>query len=97
MLTRLDLRGPDADPRVALAAASTAVDEPVEIVREIIADVRRRGDAAVRDFTARFDGCEIDELRVPAEELTAVAEESGQLGDGLSGTVDELFLRTRKR
>ena len=31
------------------------------------------------------------------EELTAVAEESGQLGDGLSGTVDELFLRTRKR
>jgi DNA-binding IclR family transcriptional regulator len=31
------------------------------------------------------------------EELTAVAEESSQLADGLSGTVDELFLRTRKR
>ena len=31
------------------------------------------------------------------EELTAVAEESGQLRDGLTTTVDELFLRTRKR
>ena len=74
MLTRLDLRGPDADLRVALAAASHAVDEPVEIVREIIHEVRRRGDAAVRDFTARFDGCEIDELRVPASEMAAALE-----------------------
>jgi len=31
------------------------------------------------------------------EELTSVAEESAQLGEGLTGTVDELFLRTRKR
>ena len=31
------------------------------------------------------------------EELTAVAEESGPLHDGLTGTVDELFIRTRKR
>jgi acetyl-CoA synthetase len=31
------------------------------------------------------------------EELTSVAEESSQFADGLSGTVDELFLRTRKR
>ncbi len=74
MLTRLDLRGPDTDLRVALAAASHAVDEPVEIVREIIAEVRRRGDAAVRDFTARFDGCEIDDLRVPEAEVAAALE-----------------------
>jgi DNA-binding IclR family transcriptional regulator len=32
------------------------------------------------------------------EELTAVAEEgTGAMSDGLTGTVDELFLRTRKR
>jgi IclR family transcriptional regulator, acetate operon repressor len=31
------------------------------------------------------------------EELTAVAEQASVLHDGLAGTVDELFLRTRKR
>jgi DNA-binding IclR family transcriptional regulator len=31
------------------------------------------------------------------EELTAVAEEESPLSEGLTGTVDELFLRTRKR
>jgi DNA-binding IclR family transcriptional regulator len=31
------------------------------------------------------------------EELTAVAEEESPLHEGLTGTVDELFLRTRKR
>jgi DNA-binding IclR family transcriptional regulator len=31
------------------------------------------------------------------EELTAVAEDEGAVSEGLAGTVDELFLRTRKR
>jgi histidinol dehydrogenase len=74
MLSRLDLRGPDADLRVALAAASNTADEPVELVREIIEDVRRRGDAAVRELTARFDGCTIGDLRVTAEEIEAAVE-----------------------
>ncbi len=74
MLSRLDLRGPDADPRVALAAAATPVDEPVGPVREIIDDVRRRGDAALRELTARFDGCTIEELRVPAADLHAALD-----------------------
>jgi histidinol dehydrogenase len=74
MLSRLDLRGPDADPRVALAAASLPVDEPVEAVRGIIEDVRRRGDRAVRELTARFDGCEIDGLRVPPGEIRAALD-----------------------
>ena len=65
MLSRLDLRGRDADPRVALAAATQPADEPVELVRDIINDVRRRGDEAVRELTAKFDGCEIEDLRVP--------------------------------
>ncbi|MGZ4802939.1 MAG: histidinol dehydrogenase [Acidimicrobiia bacterium] len=76
MLSRLDLRGPDADPRVALAAASNVADEPVALVREIIDDVRRRGDAAVRELTARFDGATIDELRVPASEIQAALDET---------------------
>ncbi len=71
MLSRLDLRGPDADPRVVLASASPPLDEPVELVREIIEAVRARGDVAVRELTARFDGCAVDELRVPAHRLQA--------------------------
>ena len=69
MLSRLDLRGPDADPRVALAAATSTAAEPVEAVREIIDAVRAGGDAALRELTARFDGCTIDDLRVPAAEI----------------------------
>jgi histidinol dehydrogenase len=71
MLSRLDLRGPDADLRVALAAATSTADEPVEAVREIIEAVRAGGDVALRKLTARFDGCTIDDLRVPAAEIRA--------------------------
>jgi histidinol dehydrogenase len=56
---------------VALAAASLAADEPIDVVREIIDVVRARGDQAVRELTAKFDGCTVDELRVPAEEIRA--------------------------
>ena len=39
------------------------------IVAEIIADVRKRGDAALLDYTARFDGAELDSLRVTEGEI----------------------------
>ncbi len=73
MLSRLDLRGPDADPWVELAAAARP-DEPVAAVREIIDAVRARGDAALRDLTEKFDGCRLDDLRVPASELRAALD-----------------------
>ena len=43
-------------------------------MRAILADVRDRGDDAVRDLTERFDGCRLDELRVPAADLQAALE-----------------------
>ena len=66
MLTRLDLRGV-ADPATALPPP---VDDPgpVEAVRAIVADVRARGDVALRELTERFDGCRLDDLRVPESE-----------------------------
>src|SRR5207237_9418625 len=42
---------------------------PLAAVRAIIADVRTRGDAAVREYTERFDGAKIDSLVVDAAEL----------------------------
>lgn len=69
MLSRLDLRG--VTDLAAVLAPPPEDPGPVEAVRSIIADVRARGDAALRDLTERFDGCPIDELRVPATTLSA--------------------------
>jgi sulfopropanediol 3-dehydrogenase len=38
-------------------------------VAEILADVRQRGDAAVREWTRRLDRCELPSLQVPREVL----------------------------
>jgi histidinol dehydrogenase len=71
VLRRLDLRGAGLDLRDRLPRPSQARDEPLAAVQEIIADVRARGDAALRELTQRFDGVMLDELRVPPGELDA--------------------------
>ena len=38
-----------------------------DVVLEILDNVRRRGDAAMRDYTERFDGARLGALRVPEE------------------------------
>src|SRR5262245_56210191 len=47
-----------------------------QIVRQIIQDVRQRGDDAVAEVTARVDGVEIppDRVRVPVEQIQAAHE-----------------------
>src|SRR5260370_37892086 len=49
--------------------------ELMELVRSIIEDVRERGDAALIDYAARFDGCEMQasDLRVSEAELRRLA------------------------
>lgn len=44
---------------------------PAEAVARILADVRTRGDAAVREWGRRIDGLEVAELAVPAEAIEA--------------------------
>ncbi|WP_225748853.1 MULTISPECIES: histidinol dehydrogenase [unclassified Paraeggerthella] len=50
--------------------------EALAAATDIIADVRERGDAALRDYTERFDGVRVDDFRVPyadiAEAVTRV-------------------------
>jgi histidinol dehydrogenase len=75
VLSRLDLRDV-ADVSRALARPVTEADrddadQALDAVRAILADVRSRGDAAVRELTERFDGCRLTDTRVPAEELEA--------------------------
>ncbi|MCC7106838.1 MAG: histidinol dehydrogenase [Chloroflexi bacterium] len=46
---------------------------PEQVVNRILADVRRQGDAAVRDYTKRIDGRDLTEMRVPVEAIEAAA------------------------
>src|SRR5207248_4420222 len=56
MLARLDLRGAGTDVRDRLPRPDLGGAAPVEAVREILAEVKKRGDAALREYTERFDG-----------------------------------------
>jgi histidinol dehydrogenase len=62
VLSRLDLRG--VTDLAAAIPAPAADDEPRQAARDVIAAVRERGDAAVRELTLRFDGCDVPETRV---------------------------------
>jgi histidinol dehydrogenase len=69
---RLDQSEPDFETRfAALLAAKREVSEDVEAVaRAIVDDVRKRGDAALIEYTARFDRMELTPDRLaftPAE------------------------------
>jgi histidinol dehydrogenase len=71
MLSPLDLRGAGSDVGARLPRPDAGGDEPVAVVREILAAVRDKGDVAVRELTLRYDGVDLDDLRVPADVCAA--------------------------
>src|SRR5712692_2431020 len=73
-IARLSTAQGDFDERLAkLTAFDSALDDGVErTVAAILADVRARGDAAVLEYTERFDGIKVArvaELELPQREL----------------------------
>ena len=73
-IARLSTRDADFDARLArLTASDAAQDEAVDrVVAEILAAVKSRGDAAVLEYTERFDGVSaaaLAELELPRELL----------------------------
>src|SRR5688572_30813322 len=66
MLSRVDVRGRKDDLRAVLARPDAGGDDLRATVAAILAEVRSGGDAAVREFTRRFDGCD-PVLRLPAD------------------------------
>ena len=75
VLRRLDLRGAGIDLRGKLPRPDHAADGPVAVVKEILADVRERGDDAVRDLTERFDGTRPGALRVLPESVKGALDQ----------------------
>ncbi len=59
--------------------------EMLETVRPIVERVRAEGDAAVKDYEARFDGVELDSLAVSA---AAIDEGCAQVDDTLKAAID---------
>jgi histidinol dehydrogenase len=75
-LPMLDYAGLDAAGRRAALERPAAEDRArtVALVRETVREVRARGDAAVLEYAARFDGGAPERLRVPHTELDAALE-----------------------
>src|SRR5690242_11733701 len=62
-----------------LARRSVALDaELMSVVGTIINDVRVRGDAALIDYTKRFDEVEVKQLRISGEELRRCAAQADE-------------------
>ncbi|MEL6732026.1 MAG: histidinol dehydrogenase [Bacteroidota bacterium] len=62
---------PRSDWDQLLARPSMNNQELIERVKPILAEVKAKGDAAVNEFTARFDGVALDQLRVTESEFRA--------------------------
>ena len=74
MLNRTDLRGSRRDPRGLLPRAKLDVSVAVERIRPVVEGVHQHGFSAIQEATRRFDGVEIDRLRVPRTAIAAAAE-----------------------
>jgi histidinol dehydrogenase len=72
---------PGALPASIRAGIASAFGEDLgaeEVVRRILGDIRRRGDAAVRQYTRILDGVEVGDLRVTDAQIDAAVERLGR-------------------
>ena len=70
-LRRFSTRARDFDRKLAALTRYDAAQDPKvqNTVRKILADVRKRGDAAVRDYTRKFDGVSPRELALGKQDI----------------------------
>lgn len=96
MISRIDLRGgalPEGSAlRDLLPRADFDVSAALEKVRPICEAVHHRGDAALIDYAERFDGVQLESVRVPARALTEALE---QLDTAVRAALEESIRRAR--
>lgn len=94
MIRRIDLRGrltrgEALDYRSLVPRSPVDVESALDAVRPICDDVRHRGLAALKELTARFDGVELDDVRVPPAALDdALAELDDDVRAGLEVSIE---------
>ncbi|HEX7746642.1 MAG TPA: histidinol dehydrogenase [Micromonosporaceae bacterium] len=93
MLNRIDLRGSSRDPRGLLPRAQLDVSVAAEKIRPVVEAVREHGFAGIRNATRRFDGVDLDRLRVPADAMVA-AEQA--LDPDVRAALNECIARARR-
>ncbi|MFJ9552737.1 histidinol dehydrogenase [Nocardiopsis sp. NPDC101807] len=93
MISRIDLRGTQGDPREALPRAELDVAAAADRVRPICEDVRHRGTEALIELTERFDGVRLTDIRVPAEAIEAALAD---LDPAVRAALEESIRRARK-
>ena len=64
------------------------MEAALAVVRPIVEDVHHRGEAALIEYAAKFDGVELTAVKVPAAALTEAAGTAGPAGQGRAGGVD---------
>lgn len=93
-LARLRSRDRDALPEGVAAHLEAIFGREIsaqDAVSQIIADVRRRGDAALRDYTRRIDGVLLEELSLGEEALrSAYATSPSRFKDALRLAADRI-------
>ncbi|MFE1169046.1 histidinol dehydrogenase [Nocardiopsis sp. NPDC058789] len=93
MISRIDLRGSQDDPRDALPRAEIDVADATERVRPLCEDVRHRGTEALVELTERFDGVRLTDVRVPKDAIDAALVE---LDPAVRAALEESIRRARK-
>src|SRR5580658_7314879 len=74
MLERLDLRGTTERLEDVLPRPADVGESVHDVVAEILAQVRREGDEAIRELTMRFDRVTLSDLRVPKTDIAAALD-----------------------
>ncbi|SDU75693.1 histidinol dehydrogenase [Jiangella alkaliphila] len=97
MIRRIDLRGRLAageslDYRTLVPRAPIDVEAALEAVRPICDDVRQRGLAAVKELTLRFDGVELEQVRVAQGDID---DALGTLDPRVRAALEESIRRAR--
>src|SRR5258708_33875691 len=70
-LRRLSTRAAGFDAKLAALTRYEAAQDPAvqKTGRRILAEVRARGDAAVREYTKKFDGVVLKQFEIPGTEI----------------------------
>ena len=74
-MRRIQLQQGEEFSNAHLQRKSAFNAKALEIATQIVADVRERGDECLRELTAKFDGVEIEDFRVPQQAIDDAVEQ----------------------